>query len=148
MLKVYLAGPMTGLTADEVIEHINHRKEQLKGYKVYHPMAGKKILDGGSVLQASGYQNPLINDHHIIERDRWMVEQVDVVFADLSGAEKVSIGTCMELAWAHDKHKYTVLVMERGNVHEHCFILEAADIIFENVDDAIEYLNKLQTMDI
>lgn len=148
MLKIYLAGPMTGLTAKEVIKHIKNRKKQLEGYTVYHPMAGKGFLSTEGILKASGYKSPLISNHHIIERDRWMVSQVDVVFADLSNTNKVSIGTCMELAWAYDMKKYTVVVMEKGNIHEHCFILEAADVIFEDINLAMQYLNKLETMEI
>jgi hypothetical protein len=33
--------------------------------------------------------------------------------------------------------------MELDNIHKHSFILEAADIIFENLDEAIAYLKKL-----
>jgi hypothetical protein len=49
----------------------------------------------------------------------------------------------MELAWAHDKGKHTIVVLEPGNIHEHAFVLEAADVVFNNEADALLYLKKL-----
>jgi hypothetical protein len=35
--------------------------------------------------------------------------------------------------------------MEEGNVHEHCFVYQAADIIFNNTEEALEYLNAVSS---
>jgi hypothetical protein len=62
--------------------------------------------------------------------------------------DHVSIGCVMELAWASLLGKYTIVIMEKENIHNHAFILEAADIIFENYYDAIEYLKKLANVEL
>jgi hypothetical protein len=69
-----------------------------------------------------------------------MVTESNVVFINLLGAKRVSIGCCMEMAWAHMLGKHTVLVMEEGNIHHHAFVLECADIVLPDYEEAIDYL--------
>ena len=73
-----------------------------------------------------------------------MVQQADIVFADLTPANGVvSIGTMFELAWASQLNRHTVVAMEDGNIHQHAFVLEAADIIFSTAGEAVTYLKSL-----
>jgi hypothetical protein len=67
---------------------------------------------------------------------------MDDVLCDFSGINKISIGCCMELAIASWLNKHTVLIMDKENVHNHAFVLEAADVIFDNFDKAYDYLMK------
>ena len=90
-----------------------------------------------------GYKTATSNDHSIFQRDTWMVSQCDVVLCDFTNAEKTSIGCCMEIAIASWLNKHTVIVLPKNNIHNHAFILEAADIVYETLDDAIDYLNNL-----
>jgi hypothetical protein len=72
-----------------------------------------------------------------------MVHQSDVVYVNLLKTVAPSIGCIMELAWAHDLGKHTVVVMQKDNPHRHAFVLEAADVVFEEERDALRYLMKL-----
>ena len=72
-----------------------------------------------------------------------MVKQSNVVYANLTGTNMVSIGTVMEMAWAFDSGKHVVLAMEANNIHRHAFILEAAHVLFEDTDSALVYLKSL-----
>jgi hypothetical protein len=76
-----------------------------------------------------------------------MVKKVDIVLVDLSNIKNVSIGCCMELAWAQDNDKHTIVVMEKSNIHMHAFVLEAADIVFEQLEEALEYLQVFRTQE-
>jgi nucleoside 2-deoxyribosyltransferase len=87
-------------------------------------------------------------NHAIIERDRWMVRQCDILYINLKGATEKSIGSIMELAWACMLDKYVVLVMDDGNVHEHAFVVEAADIRFKDEESALDYLEKFARQEI
>lgn len=144
-MRIYLAGPITGKSFDEVMSRYKEKTSLLVdfGYEVLSPMTAKGGLKGSDALVATGYAGPVANDHSIFERDRWMVSQADVVLADLSNAVSVSIGTTMELAWASYLNKHTVLVMQAGNVHEHAFIKEAADVRFTDMEEAYDYLREL-----
>jgi nucleoside 2-deoxyribosyltransferase len=108
-------------------------------------MTAKGYLRTEIKFKASGYQNPVSTNHAIYERDKWMVEQCDIVLMDLTYAKFASIGCTMELAWASLLNKHTIIVMGEDNVHRHAFILEAADIIFATMDDAIGYLRLLRS---
>ena len=147
MFTVYLVGPITGMTFEEVNENIQWRKCVLEGmgYTVIHPFMGKGYLrtEPGK-LKPSGFTQPASTDHAIFHRDRWMVEQADILLADLTpGKDKVSIGSMFELAWASLLRKNVVVVLPEENVHVHAFVKEAATVLFPTLDDAFEYLQKL-----
>ena len=144
-MKIYLAGPITGKSFDEVMSRYKEKTSLLVdfGYEVLSPMTAKGGLKGVGEFISSGYASPVANDHSIFQRDQWMVSQADVVLADLSNAEKVSIGTMMELAWASYMNKHTILVMGIDNVHDHAFVKEAADVRFGNMEEAYGYLREL-----
>jgi nucleoside 2-deoxyribosyltransferase len=144
-MRVYLAGPITGKSFDEVMSRYKEKTAILIdfGYEVLSPMTAKGGLKGVNSFVSSGYAGPVANDHSIFERDRWMVSQADVVLVDLSNATAISIGTMMELAWASYLNKHTILVMGESNVHDHAFVKEAADIRLPDLEAAYDYLREL-----
>lgn len=145
MFKIYCVHPISGLSADEVFEYYVDIEKTLTvmGYDVLHPMFGKEFLRTEMKFKAEDNRSPLTTNHSIVERDHWMVYQSDIVYANLTGAEIVSIGSVMELAWAYMYRKQTIVVMEEKNIHRHAFVMEAADIIFETQEEALFYLEKL-----
>jgi len=145
-MKIYLARPITGHAADEVIEYYQITANILRdiGYEVFHAMCAKTYLHGDLDVKAKGYDwFPLSTDHAIVKRDHWMTSQCDVLFVNLLNCKRVSIGTCFEMSWAHHMGKHIVLVMDKQNIHQHAFVLEAADVIYEDYNCALDYLNKL-----
>lgn len=144
-MKIYLAGPITGKSFEEVINRYQEKTMLLVdfGYEVLSPMTAKGGLKGVTAFTSTGYSGPVANDHAIFRRDHWMVSQADVVLADLSNASQVSIGTMMEMAWASHLGKHVVLVMPHGNVHEHAFVKEATDVRFGDIEEAYDYLKEL-----
>jgi nucleoside 2-deoxyribosyltransferase len=150
MTTVYLAGPITGKSFDEVVSRYNEKRAILSdfGYQVLSPMTGKGHLRNTvefGATEASYPKHPVSTNHAIFERDKWMVSQADIVLVDLSNSgDRISIGTTMELAWASFLGKHTVLILPLGNIHEHAFVLEAADIIFYDLEAAYDYLKELE----
>lgn len=144
-MKIYCATPMTGRSFGDVLEYYQNLTVFLKkvGFDVLCPMVCKTHLKAEQQLAAHGIKHPISTDHAIIERDRWMVQHSDVIYTNLLGANRVSIGSVMELAWAYDKGKHTIVVMEKDNIHQHSFVLEAADIVFEEESVALRYLEEL-----
>lgn len=145
-MKIYIAGPISGKGYDEVMKYFKTTNDLLsKHFEVFCPLNGKGHLRNELEFKAHGYdEHPISTNHAIIERDRWMVDQSDVIYANLTeSGERVSIGTCMELAWGHDKGKHTIVAMNKDNIHRHAFVLEAADIVFETHKEAMEYLRNL-----
>jgi len=146
-MKIYLAGPISGKGYDEVINSYKKKTNilEIAGYEVLCPMTGKTYLRNEIELRASGYTNfPVSTNHAIFERDKWMVSNCDIILADLSNSgDRISIGTMMELAWASMLGKHTIIILPKDNIHNHAFVLEAADIIFETEIEAFKYLDDL-----
>lgn len=142
-MNIYLAHPISGQTREEIFKYYDKAILDLgENFKVFHPMLGKDYLrnDPKERAKPAGQNslNPVATNHAIKERDKWMVTQSDVVFLDFTGAERISIGCCMELAWADLLGKHTVVVIDE--LHNHAFVLDCADIVFNNYDEALEYL--------
>jgi nucleoside 2-deoxyribosyltransferase len=148
-MKVYLALPISGRSYEDVVRDLREATIVLKNwdYKVLSPMTGKGYLRTEINFKSHGFDNPVSTNHAILSRDKWMVGQCDVFLCDLTYAtERVSIGAMMELAWANLLGKHTVVVMQsEGNIHKHAFPLEASDVIFETMIDAMDYMFKLAT---
>jgi len=143
MRTVYCVHPISGLTPEEVFAYYNGIKDKLsKAYDVLIPMTGKSSLRCAKEFRAHGHDElPITGNHAIFERDRWMVTQSDIIYANLIGATtRVSIGSMFELAWASLLGKYVVLAMDKESVHQHAFVLEAADVVFNSAEEAEEYL--------
>lgn len=145
MKKIYLAHPISLNSADDVFNYYDNMVNELNDkYDVLSPMYGKDYLRTEKNLRAGGYENrPISCNHAIFERDTWMVSQCDMLLCDFSDAKVTSIGCTMELAIASWLRKHTIVVMTEDNIHNHAFIREAADIIFDNMDDALVYIKGL-----
>ena len=145
-MKIYLAGSISGKSYDDVVSRINNTKERLSicGYDCYSPMTAKEHLRNEVKFRAHSYNiSPISTNHAIFERDKWMVLQCDIILVDLIECELPSFGSIMELAWGALENKYTIVIMEENNLHQHAFILEAADIIFNDRESAFIYLESL-----
>ena len=145
-MKLYSAHQISGLSYEAVKAYYDWIAYELGDYfTVLCPMTAKGALRTEVEFKAHGYGTPISSNHAIIERDHWMVAQADVLLVDLSGMTQVSIGCMMELAWGYHLGKHTVVVMEPTNPQRHAFVLEAADIVFERTEDAVDYLKKLSS---
>lgn len=145
-MKVYCVHPISGRSADDVFSYYTGVKTDLEamGYDVLIPMFGKGSLRTEIAFKAHGQEgNPLTANHAIFNRDKWMVKQADILYANLLGAKHVSIGSMFELAWGSDNDKQNVVVMEEDNIHRHAFVLEAATVVYNNAEDAMAYLQAL-----
>ena len=146
-IKIYVAGSISGKTPDEVAIYFNTMKQLFEGWgcTVFSPMTGKEHLRTESIYKPKDYQHPISTNRAIIGRDKWMVKNVDIVYMNLSNAETASIGCMMELAWAHDNDKLVFAVIPEDNIHQHAFVLQAADFVFDNEEDALLNLKELVT---
>jgi len=148
-MKIYLARPISGCTYEDVIKYYRRCNTTFKkfGYTVLHPCIGSEFINLEFKDKGRGVYNKASN-HAIKERDKWMVQNADVVYVNLEKTTMVSIGCVAELAWGDLLGKHTVVVMEKNNIHRHAFVLEMADVVFETEEDAMEYLKKLVSKEI
>ncbi|UQN10311.1 nucleoside 2-deoxyribosyltransferase domain-containing protein [Deinococcus sp. QL22] len=143
--SAYLAGPIAGCSYAGATDWRLAAQSDLArlGITAYSPLRCKTHLSGVAVLD-SGHnpEHPLCSPQAIFARDRFDVERVDALFVNLLGATHVSIGTVMEIAWAHVWRKPVVVVMEpSGNVHDgHAMLMQCWGFRAETVETGLELL--------
>jgi len=140
---VYLAGPISGCSFKGCTEWRQDAKARLEPmYKVLTPMRGKEALSHIECFTPHGYEG-VCSDQNIYRRDKYDVHRSDVVLVNLLGADRVSIGTMFEIAWAEKAGKFVLVCLDAGSPHDHAFVLQAASMIVTSLDDAISYLTKV-----
>ena len=138
--KVYLAGPISGLTYDGAQEWRLDFKNRVKpGIDAYSPLRGKEYLTMRGPLEGSYDDFPLSTDIGITTRDRYDCMGADLVVFYLLGATRISIGTMIEIGWCDAARNPAILVMEKeGNVHDYPMVRQIAQFRVDNLDDAIK----------
>jgi nucleoside 2-deoxyribosyltransferase len=135
---VYCAGPISGLTYGESVDWRKQVADAFPSHiKAVSPMRGKDFLAKEQSL-VDNYEHPLASQKGITCRDRMDVMRCDLLLVNLLGAPKVSIGTVMEIAWADMLRKPIVLVMDKGNLHDHSMIREVSGFIVPDLEMGIQ----------
>jgi nucleoside 2-deoxyribosyltransferase len=140
MFKVYLAGPISGLTfagAQEWREEFARRLDPR--ITAYSPLRGKDYLTNMGPLEGSYKDFPLSTDQGLTTRDRYDCMGADLVVFYLLGAQRISIGTMVEMGWCDAARKPAVLVIEKsGNPHDYPMVRQIAQFRVDNLDDALK----------
>lgn len=143
---VYLSGPITGCTYEGCTDWRDFARQFLAEFGVdgLSPMRGKEFLRGKGTI-TDGMQEVISNfmsqDAAIVTRDRWDTTRCDFMLVNLLGAERVSIGTMIELGWADAARVPVVLVMEpSGNIHEHAFVRQLSGYRVDTLEAGLDLL--------
>ena len=146
IFKIYLSGPITGLTLEQTQEWRNYVSNILvkeKGFFCYSPLRYKDYLKNMGKLTPTFRKaiNPLSKGAAPLTRDYYDTVNSDLVLVNLLGAKDKSLGTIAEMAWAYAFKIPMIIVMEKeGNPHDHCF-MHWTPWIVETLDEAI-YITK------
>jgi len=137
--KVYLAGPIAGLTFDGAQGWRQDVQDALEpDIQCFSPLRNKGYLRSEGVITTKEYQSPLARDRGIMTRDHWDCQTSDLILVNFLGADKISQGTDMEIAWAFAYRKPLVVAMEaEGNPHDHPMIRQAIDYRVTTLREAI-----------
>jgi nucleoside 2-deoxyribosyltransferase len=144
--SVYLAGPIAGLDYDGATGWRDAAAKELADadIKALSPLRGQENLRSVGLIGTGGRDDhPLSTESAIFARDHNDVRNCDVVLMYLRGADRVSIGSMFEAAWAVELRKPLVLVIETGNPHDHAFLRQAAAFVVDNLPDALEVVRHI-----
>lgn len=136
----YLAGPITGLSYGNAVdwrdEFCDLLPEEIEGMS---PLRGKHYLENEDSIAAAYEDIVLSSSRGIITRDYNDCKRSDIVIANFLGAQKVSIGTVMEIAWAKAFQIPAIVVMEKeGNPHDHPMINESTGFRVDSLREAVD----------
>lgn len=142
--KVYLCGPITGKLYNDTMEWRQYVSDRVIDTVIpLSPMRGKSYLEGVTPI-GDTYENTLMSSARgITTRDRFDTLRCDLLFANLLGAERVSIGSMIELGWADSRRTPIIVVMEKDNIHQHGMVREIANWVVPTIDEGIEVVNKI-----
>lgn len=129
MKTIYLSGPISGLHYDEAAR--GWRQEAGRIFRE----AGAVVLDPTALETEHGEGVPIdplgktdsvmLNWKSITTKDRFYIQQSDLVLLNLLGSSRVSIGSMIELGWADLLRKPVILIMEpENNLHDHAMVRE------------------------
>ena len=144
-MRVYLSGPITGLTPKEASGWRDHAAERLVGegdFVVRDPLRGtaRKFPSRKKFVYRNYPDVPDMSGRAFVMRDYYDVMTSDAMLCNLLGAKIVTIGSVCEIAWAMSQRKVLVIVMEKSeNIHDHEFLKECG-LVFHDLDTAIDYL--------
>lgn len=108
--KIYLAGPISGLTLAEATGWRQFVSSYLKPkFECYSPLRGASDQPGE-------YFNPngerWTSMARILARDHFDTIRADAVLVNFLGATKISKGSLFEIAWAYDRRIPIVMAIE------------------------------------
>jgi len=138
---VYTAGPITGLTYNDILGWREYVNEMVPEWiSCISPLRGKHVLkDNPDKIAKDVHPDAILSTGIAInQRDFNDIKRCDLVLVNLLGTTKVSIGTVMEIAWARAFGKPVVLLLESGNIHDHTLLKFPAGYITTDLDEAID----------
>jgi nucleoside 2-deoxyribosyltransferase len=152
---VYLAGPISGCTWEEATGWRNEVRDQLlrSSIKAVSPLRAKVYLRectnpikdhyDDDDIDVNAFQN-MSTPRGITTRDRFDCLNTNVLFVNLLGTDRVSIGTAMEIAWADANRIPSVIVIEdEGNPHDHAMINECTGYRVNTLEKGIEIVKAI-----
>lgn len=139
-MKVYLAGPIKGLSYGGAVEWRAYAQDRLNsaGLEALSPMRYKRYLNGETSIRDSYGEFPLSSDQGVVTRDRWDVGRCDIVLMNLHQSQAISIGTMIEVGWADAFRKPVIAVLTDQDLHWHGMVRACAGFVVPSLDEAID----------
>ena len=141
-MRVYLAGPISGYTEEEAYDWREEAKRVLEahGATVYTPRRVDFMeVDGDRLIERdrqAGIEAAL--------RDYAQVQSCDFLLVNLAYAQRISIGTMIELGWAAAFRKPALVILPSGALHDHSFVHFCASVVVPNLEAALSLIRVWQ----
>ena len=144
---LFLAGPLTGISYSDALDWRKYVESKLPSDVIaFSALRGKEYVAREAVLKDAYPEHLLSTPEGTITRDRYDVSRCDALLVNFLKADRVSIGTIMEMAWADARRTPIILAMEKGNIHDHTFVRQVAGFITRDLDEAIQTAVDVVTM--
>lgn len=141
MKTVYLYGPISGLSYDGAEDWRAWMRGQLAphGIDAVSPLRGKAYLANLAQLSGHGREyldlGVLSTPAAVVARDKFDVLRADMLVGNFLGADRVSLGSMFEQAWAHLHHKpIAVAAPAHGGPHDHMFFNNTIDFRVDTLE--------------
>jgi hypothetical protein len=144
---LFLAGPLTGISYKDALDWRKYVESKLPADIIaFSALRGKGYVTNERVLKDVYPEHLLSTPQGTVTRDRYDVSRCDALFVNFLRADRISIGTIMEMGWADARRVPIILAMEEGNIHDHAFVRQVAAFIADDLDEAIQTAVDVVTM--
>lgn len=145
-MKVYLAGPITGLSYGDAVNWREYARDFLGRFGItgVSPMRSKNCLSNLSKIpstpdvKADDWQATMLTPRAVKARDKFDCTKSDLVLFNFLGATAISKGSIIEVGWADATGIPVVVAIESDNVHHNILVDECMPIQTARLDDALE----------
>lgn len=147
---VYLGGPIKHTTWEGAVAWRDYATNYLFDFGIFtlDPMRGKDFLEshikgtfgesfGDTTQSYKDFNDGWVTEHGITHRDIWDVRRCGIMLANFEDADRVSIGTVLEIGWASAWDKYIITVMDDTNPHWHGMVRNLSSLIVPDLNDAL-----------
>ena len=142
---VYLSGPITGCTYEGCTDWREYATKVLTpvGIQAVSPMRAKDYLKQlADPISGHGreysHMGVFSTPSAVVTRDRFDTQRADIVLMNLLGADRVSIGTMVELGWADAARVPVVGIIEpQHNIHDHMFVNQLIGFRVATLDEGL-----------
>ena len=144
--KVYLAGPIAGLTYDEGQDWRDYACAYLRKNFIYgfSPLRGKNFLRAHGKITTEGFAHALATDQGIMKRDSNDVRTADAVLVNYTEAKAISRGTDMEFAMAYAWNvPLVVACLYDSPLLNHPMIRACVDYRVDTLDEALDIVKTI-----
>lgn len=152
MKLIYLAGPIDGMLIEEFSNWRKGLVDILPSEYIQTYSPGRCLnsisLNKKDRLKASYKEHPLAIQQGVMKNDHYMLTNSNLVIANFTAANKASIGTAMECAWAYDRHIPVIIIMDEKRIHDHPMLRETAICIVNTIEEAAKYAEEILLTDV
>jgi hypothetical protein len=148
--KVYLAGPIAGLTYDEGQDWREYAAQQLDwdGIDGFSPLRGKAFLRASGKIGTEGFKHALATDKGIMKRDSNDVKTSAAILVNFTDAKTISRGTDMELAMAYILQVPVVVACpEDSFILNHPMVRACIDYRVDTLEEALDIIKTIVLAD-
>lgn len=141
-ISVYLSGPVTNRNYKQASTWRKHAATRLRdaGFRVLDPLRGHSFSSRRKKIRNLAEENPVVSDRALKARDKLDCLASDIVLCNFMEADRVSVGSIFEIAWAEDHNKLVVMAIPKNDrFHDHPFTRESA-VIFHDFEEALQYV--------
>lgn len=143
---VYLAGPITGLNFKGATGWREYAIQKLavNGIKGLSPMRAKEYLASLPSISGHGTEyadfGAFATARGVMTRDFFDCTRCDVVLVNFLEAKDVSVGTCMEIAWAFQARTPVIVARSKDDkIHNHMMLTQAYGFELKTLDAALDH---------
>ncbi len=146
MRKVYLAGPINGLTVSQATTWRNHAALLLEytDFECIDPLRGKISMHADGDRPMDGYDILFSHEKSVISRDLYDIDRADVFLLNTIWANSDSVGSLVELGYAKCRNIPIVTVINGEGPWANCaWVREPSTFIAESLEDATDIIRTL-----